>query len=68
LLDDEIFRQHMINYLNDIMSWVINQYKSCPIMINTNCIDENLDNIHPCTTRPLDLEEKHLQNYSKWHS
>ncbi len=34
-------------------------------MINTNCIDENLDNIHPCTTRPLDLEEKHLQNYSK---
>jgi hypothetical protein len=48
----------MINYLNDIMSWVINQYKSCPITTNTNCIDNNLDNIHPCTTRPLDLEEK----------
>jgi hypothetical protein len=27
-------------------------------MIDTNYIDDNLDNIHPCTIRPLDLEEK----------
>jgi hypothetical protein len=24
LLDDEIFRQNMINYLNDIITWNIN--------------------------------------------
>jgi hypothetical protein len=31
LLDDEIFWQNMINYLNDIITQEINQYKSCPI-------------------------------------
>jgi hypothetical protein len=36
----------------------INQYKSCPITTDTNCIDNNLDNTHPCTTKPLDIEEK----------
>jgi hypothetical protein len=35
----------MINYLNEIITQNINQYKSCPIMTNTNCIDDNLDNI-----------------------
>ncbi len=40
------------------MSRIINQDKSCPITTNTNCIDDNLNNIHPCTARPLDLEEK----------
>jgi hypothetical protein len=58
LLDDDIFQQNTINYLNEIITREINQYKSCPITTNTNCIDDNLDNIHPCTTRPLDLEEK----------
>jgi hypothetical protein len=46
----------MINYLNDIITLNIN--KPYPIMIDTNCINDNLDNIHPYTTRPLDLEEK----------
>jgi hypothetical protein len=27
-------------------------------MIDTNSINDNLDNIHPYTIRPLDLEEK----------
>ncbi len=27
-------------------------------MTNKNCIDDNLDNIHPCTTRPPNLQEK----------
>jgi hypothetical protein len=78
LLDNEIFRQNMIHYLNDIITWDINKYKSCPIMIDTNCIDDNLDNIHPYTTRPLDLEEKtftklfqndihKLMNICNWH-
>jgi GH35 family endo-1,4-beta-xylanase len=31
LLDDESFQQNMINYLNDIITQEINQYKSCPI-------------------------------------
>jgi hypothetical protein len=48
----------MINYLNDIITWNINRYKSCPITIDTNCVNDNLDNIHPCAIRPLDLEEK----------
>jgi hypothetical protein len=48
----------MIHCLNDIITGDINKYKSCPIMIDTNYIDDNLDNIHPYTTRPLDLEEK----------
>jgi len=47
----------MINYLNDIITWDINQYKSCPITTYTNCIDDNLDNIHLCITRPLDPKE-----------
>jgi hypothetical protein len=48
----------MINYLNDIITRDINQYKSYPIITDTNCIDNNLDSKHPCTTKPLDLEEK----------
>ncbi len=47
-------------------------------MIDTNCINDNLDNIHPYTTRPLDLEEKtftklfqndihNLMNICNWH-
>jgi len=48
----------MINYLNNIITQNINKYKSCPIMIDTNNINDNLDNIHPYTTWPLDLEEK----------
>ncbi len=51
LHDDKIFRQNMINYLNDIITQDINQYKSCSIMTYTKCIDDNLDNIHPRTTR-----------------
>ncbi len=27
-------------------------------MTNKNCINDNLDNICPCTTRPPNLEEK----------
>jgi len=48
----------MINYLNNIITQNINKYKSCPIMIDTNNINDNLDNIHPYTTRPLDPKEK----------
>jgi hypothetical protein len=48
----------MINYLNDIITRNINQYKSCPITTDTNCIDNNLDSIHPHTTKPLDIEKK----------
>jgi hypothetical protein len=58
MLDDEIFWQKMINCLNDIITWDINQYISCPIMTSKNCIDDNLENIRPCTTRPPILEEK----------
>jgi hypothetical protein len=50
----------MINYLNDIITRDINQYKPCPIMIDTNYIDDNLDNIHLCTTRPPNCEEKNF--------
>jgi len=59
----------MINYFNDTITQDINRYKSCPIMINTNCIDDNLDNIHLCTTRPPNPKEKKIYNIiSKWHS
>jgi hypothetical protein len=58
LLDNEIFGQNMTNYLNDIITQNINTYKSCPIVIDTNFINDNLHNIHPYTTRPLDHEEK----------
>jgi len=51
-------RQNMINYLNDIITQGINQYKSCPITRNTNYIDNNLDNIHTYTTKTLDFEQK----------
>jgi hypothetical protein len=27
-------------------------------MTYSNCIDNDLDNIHPCTTKPLNIEEK----------
>ncbi len=50
------FIQNMINYLNGIITWDMNQYKSCPIMTNKNYIDDNLDSI--CTPRPLDPEKK----------
>jgi hypothetical protein len=58
LFDDEIFWQKLINYLNDIITRDIIQYKSCPIIVDTNCIDDNLDNIHPYITRPLDKNSK----------
>jgi hypothetical protein len=48
----------MINYLNDIITQDIIQYQSCPIMIDTKYIDDNLDNIYPCTIRPPDPKEK----------
>jgi hypothetical protein len=50
----------MINYSNDIITQDINQYKSCPIMIDTNCIDNNLNNLHLCTTRPLNCKENNF--------
>jgi hypothetical protein len=56
-IDDDSFSKNMINYSNDIITRDINQYKSCPIMINTNCIDNNLNNIHLCTTRPPNPKE-----------
>ncbi len=34
-------------------------------MTNANCIDNNLDNIHVCTTKPLDFEQKSFAKYSK---
>jgi len=49
----------MINYLNDIITQDIIQYQSCLITIDTKYIDDNLDNIYPCTTtRPPDPKEK----------
>jgi hypothetical protein len=33
-------------------------------MMDTNCIDNNLDSIHPCTTKPLDLDEKPFMKLS----
>jgi hypothetical protein len=41
-IDDDSFSKNMINYSNDIITRDINQYKSCPIMMNKNCIDKNL--------------------------
>jgi hypothetical protein len=55
---DKNFPQNMINYLNDIITQDINHYNSCTIMSNINYIDYNFNNIHPCTTRPLDPKEK----------
>jgi len=57
LHDDKIFQQSMIN-LNDIITWDVNQYKSCSTVTYTYCIDDNLDNIHSWTTRPPNHEEK----------
>jgi hypothetical protein len=76
LHDDDIFKKNMINYLNGIITWDMNQYKSCPIMTNKNYIDDNLDNI--CTTMPLDPKRKSftklfqndihkLMNICNWH-
>ncbi len=64
LQDDEIFWQNIINYLNDIIIRVINEYKSCAKNIDIDYINDNFDDIHLCNTRP-NLEKKTLQNYSK---
>ncbi len=58
MYDDEIFGKNIINYLNDFITWNTNQYKSCPILMMTICIDEDLNDIHPCTRRPPNIEDK----------
>jgi hypothetical protein len=64
-IDDDSFSKNMINYSNDIITQDINQYKSCPIMINTNCIDNNLNNIHLAPQGHQILNFFFLQHYFK---
>jgi hypothetical protein len=56
LHNNEDFQKNMINYLNDIITWNINQFKSSnPKMLEIN--DKHDDCIHPCTIRPPNTNE-----------
>jgi hypothetical protein len=58
LHDDESFQENMINYLNNITCNVDKYELSNPITQNNN--NKNDDHIHPCTTRPHDINEKYF--------
>jgi len=51
LCDNEGFRKHMIDYLNNIIIKTIEQYKSISKMKHVN---DEIQHIHLCTTRPPD--------------
>jgi len=78
LRDDEKFQENMIKYLSGIIVWNINQNKSCKTLIFVDCIDDNVDHIHPCTIGPPNIDNKiffklfqneiyKLMNMCKWH-
>jgi hypothetical protein len=52
LHDHEEFQESIINYLNDIIIQNIDKYKSFNETTHENN-GENNENIHPCTTRPI---------------
>jgi hypothetical protein len=51
LCDNEGFQKHMIDYLNNIITRDIKQYKLTSKMTHIN---DEIQHIHPCTTRPFD--------------
>jgi len=52
LCDNEGFKKHTIDYLNNIIVRNIEQYKSTLKMTHVN---DEIQHIHPCTTRPLNI-------------
>jgi len=51
LCDNEGFRKHMIDYLNNIITKNTEQNKSTSKITHVN---DEIQHIHPCTTKPLD--------------
>jgi len=51
LCDNEGFQKHMIDYLNNIIIKNMEQNKSTSKITHVN---DEIQHIHPCTTRPLD--------------
>ncbi len=52
LYDNEGFKKHMIDYLNNIIVRDIEQYKS---ISKTTYVNNEIRHIHPCTIKPPDI-------------